>query len=459
MFDRNKKYEPLVNSVKTIMEKSNVHREAETILNESLGIDSRNAVPYSQRPEYDRALEKTYLALLKENRTEVKKEFIKKAKENSGEDEEEDVKEEKLKYWEPKPTKLDRVKGAIKSMKHTAADGLIAASAAAAGGAMAGYPKTGAALGLVAGASAPVADAIYNYRNSKHGMFKYIKEEIRNNLIQKLNYIQDPEKLEEALNSLTQDQRELLGEDLSSVFDTGPSNQDSTILARAGRNMNRPGAKFANSTRAPAPAVRPTAPPTVRPAAPAARPASQAARPNDPGGSYPAPKPTVAPAPTAVAKPTTPAASSIRQSATAPAPQVARSNDPAATPFPRYSPAAAIRRQPPTSPAPVAPTTAATTETGPRPIATTPNPPPAMSIAPPAPSAKPTPSPTSPPPAKKPAGDKDLGSMAGFMNEETKPVKMSLENMLRKSPPGTASPKGTIKESFDDFLKTKLPGE
>lgn len=434
MFDRNKKYEPLVNSVKTIMEKSNVRREAETILNESLGIDSRNAVPYSQRPEYDRALEKTYLALLKENRTEVKKEFIKKAEENSGEDEEEDVKEEKLKYWEPKPTKLDRVKGAIKSMKHTAADGLTAAAAAAAGGALAGYPKTGAALGLVAGASAPVADAIYNYRNSKHGMFKYIKEEIRNNLIQKLNYIQDPEKLEEALNSLTQDQRELLGEDLSSVFDTGPSNQDSTILARAGRNMNRPGAKFANSTRAPAPAVRPAATPAVRPAAPAARPASQAAR------------PTVAPAPTAVAKPTAPApvAPTTATTSTGPRPVsatpspapaassiVARSNDPAATPFPRYSPPAAIRQQPPTSPAPSTP----------------------------APSAKPTPSPTSPPPEKKPAADKDLGSMAGFMNEETKPVKMSLENMLRKSPPGTASPKGTIKESFDDFLKTKLPGE
>lgn len=425
------------------MEKSNVRREAESILNESLGIDSRNAVPYSQRPEYDRALEKTYLALLKEDRTELKKEFTKKAKEVAPDEEEdkEEIKESqerrlntRKRVWVPNPSRMDRAKEAIKTMRHTAPFGVTAAAMTAASGAMAGYPKAGAVIGAVAGASLPVVDAIHKYNSTRTGMFKNIKEEIRNNLIQRLNSIECPEKLEEALNNLTQDQRELLGENLSSVFDTGPSNQDPTILARAGRNMNRPGTKFANSTRAPAPAARPAAAPAVRPVA--AKPAPQAARPapggnlvaakggpNDPAGTYmlnkPAPqaaKPAVAPAPTAVAKPT------------APAP------------------------------------TAATTSTGPRPISVAPaptpvatrSPPPAMSIAPPAPAKQ---EPTSPPVTKKPE-DKDFGSMAGFpMNEETKPAKMSLENMLRKHPPGTVAPKNTIKESFEDFLKTKLPSE
>ena len=53
----NKKNDPLVESVKAVMKQNEVHRQAEAALNEELGISSKKALPHEYHAQYDALLE------------------------------------------------------------------------------------------------------------------------------------------------------------------------------------------------------------------------------------------------------------------------------------------------------------------------------------------------------------------------------------------------------------------
>ena len=53
----NKKNDPLVESVKAVMNENEFRRQAEAALNEELGISSKKALPHEYHEAYDRALE------------------------------------------------------------------------------------------------------------------------------------------------------------------------------------------------------------------------------------------------------------------------------------------------------------------------------------------------------------------------------------------------------------------
>ena len=61
-----KKHDPLVDSVKSVMEKNNLRRQVEEALNEELGISSRKAVPHEHLASYDVMFEEAYKCAMKE---------------------------------------------------------------------------------------------------------------------------------------------------------------------------------------------------------------------------------------------------------------------------------------------------------------------------------------------------------------------------------------------------------
>lgn len=60
------KHDPLVDSVKSVMEKNNLRRQVEEALNEELGVSSRKAVPHEHLASYDAMLEEAYKCAMKE---------------------------------------------------------------------------------------------------------------------------------------------------------------------------------------------------------------------------------------------------------------------------------------------------------------------------------------------------------------------------------------------------------
>ena len=60
------KHDPLVDSVKSVMEKNNLRRQVEEALNEELGVSSRKAIPHEHLASYDAMLEEAYKCAMKE---------------------------------------------------------------------------------------------------------------------------------------------------------------------------------------------------------------------------------------------------------------------------------------------------------------------------------------------------------------------------------------------------------
>lgn len=61
------KKDPLVDSVRKVMEQNELRRRVEYALNEELGITSRNALPHEQRASYDSVLEEAYKCAMNES--------------------------------------------------------------------------------------------------------------------------------------------------------------------------------------------------------------------------------------------------------------------------------------------------------------------------------------------------------------------------------------------------------
>jgi organic radical activating enzyme len=297
------KHDPLVDSVKSVMEKNNLRRQVEEALNEELGVSSRKAVPHEHLASYDAMLEEAYKCAMEEDNDLSPKQ---KALANLG----------TVTGLGGNPEKIDNLDLAAARKGHA--------------------HKVGLEEKLTKSMSA--GDVISDFVHSKNPKFKgkskkermemalgayyskhpekskkmdesleSIMEEIRANLEEKLVSVYesgDAQMFEEFVSSLTEEQLELLG--LSEVF--GGYAGDPTILSRASQQTYLNQQRQAAGQRTIS-AARPSAAPTAAPAARPATPSPTAGRPAPAPTAAPAARPaapgTSAPAATTAAKPQT----------------------------------------------------------------------------------------------------------------------------------------------------------
>lgn len=228
MFNKKTK-DPLVESVKRVLSDSDGNRKIEAELNEELGIYNRNELPFEFRANYDATLKQRINENNKPDKPAAPKQID--AVLTSGKK----IAEAKEKKWISNPSRLQRVIGAVKATKHTlpfaAATGSMTALTAKLGG-LPG-PVAGAA-GLAAGVVMPAADAIYAYRDYKHGMYKEnldaIKDEIRTKILETLETLHSKglkEEFDKYYTSLTPDQLDLI-EELESIAENEETKWDNS---------------------------------------------------------------------------------------------------------------------------------------------------------------------------------------------------------------------------------------
>ncbi len=298
------KHDPLVDSVKSVMEKNNLRRQVEEALNEELGISSRKAVPHEHLASYDAMLEEAYKCAMKESN--IKHPNQQKLDVHEPEKDELTAMDFKMlragkKKIEEKLTKSMSAGDVISDFVHSKNPKFKGKSKKkrmemALGAYYSKHPEK----------SKKVDKSNTTVRTNRPGSYQKedidsIMEEIRANLEEKLVSVYesgDEQMFEEFVSSLTEEQLELLGlsEALGDVFGGPGSTERQSILNRASQqtylNQQRQAAGQ-RTVSAARPTAAPTAAPTARPSsapaagrptpAPAAKPATSS---NDPAGKY-----------------------------------------------------------------------------------------------------------------------------------------------------------------------------
>lgn len=283
-----KKHDPLVDSVRSVMEKNTLRRQVEEAINEELGVSSRKAIPHEHLASYDAMLEEAYKCAMEEDKD--------------------------LSPKQKALAKLGTVTGHGGNSKKIDEPDLDAARKGHA-------HKVGLEEKLTKSMSA--GDVISDFVHSENPKFKGKSKKERMKMALGAYYSKHPEKskkMDESLESIMEEIRSNLEEKLVSVYESGDAQMFEEFVSSLteeqieilGLNENlgasvfgglgdQAAASLANrSARAPA---RP-APTMTRPAARPSAPAT-AARPS--GAPAPAPAPaTGRPAPAPAARSTPP---------------------------------------------------------------------------------------------------------------------------------------------------------